>query len=63
MTADIARVSNRVMNLGHFLTQAAQRMGSNAALIRGFQNRHFPTVGSEGGQRLCGLVVHGHQKG
>ncbi|MEP4293919.1 MAG: acyl-CoA synthetase [Rhizobiaceae bacterium] len=37
----IQRISNRVMNLGHFLTQVAQRLGSNPALIRGEESLTF----------------------
>jgi fatty-acyl-CoA synthase len=35
------RMSNRVMNLGHFLTQTAQRLGANNALIRGGDSLTF----------------------
>ena len=63
MTADIARVSNRVMNLGHFLTQAAQRMGSNAALIRGSKTVTFQQLDQRVDSACAALSSMGIKKG
>jgi fatty-acyl-CoA synthase len=40
-TPDIQRSSNRVMNLGHFLTQSAHRLADKPALIRGEHSVSF----------------------
>ncbi len=37
----IQRTSNRVMNLGHFLTQTANRLADNPALVRGDETVSF----------------------
>lgn len=57
------RVSNRVMNLGHFLTQTAQRLGSNPALIRGGEELSFAALNQRVDNACHGLQKLGIEKG
>ncbi|MEP0944444.1 MAG: acyl-CoA synthetase [Rhizobiaceae bacterium] len=59
----IERMSNRVMNLGHFLSQAAQRLGDNPALIRGENSLTFAELNRRVDNACHGLKQLGVRKG
>ena len=59
----IERISNRVMNLCHFLTQTAQRLGDNPALIRGDESLSFAEINHRVDNACHGLQKLGIDKG
>ena len=59
----IERISNRVMNLGHFLTQTAQRLGANRALVRGDDQMSFAELNQRVDRACHSLKALGVGKG
>ena len=60
---DFPRRTDRVMNLGHFLTQAAQRHGDHPALIRGDEVRSYRQMNSRADAMAHALRAKGIGKG
>jgi len=63
MAFDFPRRSNRVMNLGHFLTQAAGRRGSHAAIVRGNHVRSYAEMNARADAIAHALTKMGVRKG
>lgn len=60
---DFPRRTDRVMNLGHFLTQAAQRHGDHPALIRGEEVRSYRQMNARADAMAHALRAKGIDKG
>lgn len=63
MSLRVDRPSNRVMNLGHFLTQSAERLGDRPALVRGETIVDFATLGRRVDAACNALAQRGIGKG
>ncbi|MEE9313132.1 MAG: AMP-binding protein [Rhizobiaceae bacterium] len=63
MSLKIVSPSKRVMNLGHFLTQTAERLGGNPALVRGDQSLTFSQLNERVNSACVSLAKLGIGKG
>ncbi len=63
MGLEIKRMSDRVMNLGHFLTQTVQRLGERPALIRGEATLSFRELNARVNNACQSLRKLGIKKG